>query len=231
VVLGALVALSLGLITRSVIRAGRVFLAGWRVGTLVRRVARPVADGALALDGFAGVSLAGILRPKILIGTTAMECLTRAELDVAIAHEVAHRRSNDNLKRLVLHCVPDFFGWTAAARELEARWEAEVECEADASAVAGDDRRAVLLASALVKVSRQRRVPSLLPASPAWSAFHEPSILETRVRRLVNGITPMASWERLWPAATLALALSSALLFGRSHTLHLVTEAMVAYLP
>ena len=139
----------------------------------------------LELKGLRGISLAGIWQPKIFIGPEALAALTPAELDLAIAHEIAHRRSNDNLKRFAMCCAPDFFGWTSVARRLEQQWQAEAECDADAHAVRGDDGRAIALASALVKVARLERVGGLRAASPAFSAFHVPTLLELRVRRLV----------------------------------------------
>ena len=90
------------------------------------------SSGAFEIGGLPGVSLAGIWRPRILIGSEALSALTPAELDVAISHEVAHQRSQDNLKRFLMFCAPDLFGWTRVARQLEERWQAEAECEADA---------------------------------------------------------------------------------------------------
>ncbi len=78
------------------------------------------------------------------------------------------------------------------ARQLEERWQAEAECEADAHAVRGDGHRAVVLAAALVKVARLGGVTAVPPIIPAWtsSAFHVPTLLEMRVRRLVSGSAP-----------------------------------------
>ena len=142
---------------------------------------------ALEVDGLNGLSVAGILSTKILVGANARRALTHAELDVALAHEQAHRRLWDNLKRFVVFCAPDILGLSEAGRQLERMWNSAVECLADEQAVAGDANRAVNLAAALVKVAR------LADASPSqngpvvWSALHQPGLLELRVRRLVNG--------------------------------------------
>ena len=188
----------------------------------------------LELKGLRGISLAGIWQPKILIGSDALDALTPTELDLAIAHEIAHRRSNDNLKRFAMCCAPDFFGWTSVARRLEQQWQAEAECEADAHAVRGDGGRAVALASALVKVARLERVGGLRPASPAFSAFHVPTLLELRVRRLVaDSALPSADRGWMWRLGTTAsLVLAAGLWFTDfSHALHVITEALVASLP
>ena len=234
IVLGSIAALGLLLVSRATRRAVRAMTAGRAFEALVRRAGNVTAGGALEVGGLYGVSLSGIWRPRILIGSEARAALTPAELDLAISHEVAHRRSLDNLKRFLMHTAPDLFGWTMAARQLEERWQAEAECEADAHAVMGDGQRAVLLASALVKVARLACVGSLRSASPAWSAFHVPSLLEMRVRRLVSGAVPTPASRRTfaWSGATAALVVPVGLwLLEFSYTLHAVTEAMVARLP
>lgn len=245
-IVAALASTGLWLVLRGVWRAVRAGLTGRRFDALVRSAARPVDGGVFELGGLPGVSLAGIWRPRILIGSDALTALTPAELDVAISHEIAHRRSKDNLKRFLIFCAPDLFGWTAVARQLEKQWEAEAECEADAYAVMGDGRRAVVLASALVKVARlgSESVHTGSPAlnafstsSPSrllWSAFHVPTLLEMRVRRLVSGsaLSPVAMPSLGWSSAALGLGIPAGLwLLGFSYTLHLVTEAMVTYLP
>ena len=200
----------------------------------MRRAASLVESDAFEVGGMAGVSLTGIWRPRILIGSEARAALTPAELDLAISHEVAHRRSQDNLKRFLMFCAPDVFGWTAVARALEARWEAEAECEADAYAVMGDGDRAVVLASALVKVARLGCVARLHPLTPAWSAFHVPTLLEMRVRRLVSGaaVPPVPTSRLRWSSAMMALCLPVGVwLLELSHSLHQITEAMVTHLP
>ncbi len=250
-VLGGLAAIGLSLALRSAWRGGHAVRAGHRLAARARRMGTLVegdAHGAFELGGLPGVSLAGIWRPQILIGSEALSALTPAELDVAIAHEVAHRRSQDNLKRFLMFCAPDLFGWTRVARQLEEGWQAEAECEADACAVRGDGQRAVMLASALVKVARLGCAGTLHPVSPVgtpgtqswfpswrlWSAFHVPTLLEVRVRRLVSGsAVPHVVASRLgWPTATVSLGILAGLwLLDFSHTLHLVTEAMVTLLP
>jgi hypothetical protein len=234
IVLSSIALLGVYLVIRSGHRAFLAVTAGRRFDALVRRAGNGSVGGALEVGGLSGVSLSGIWRPRILIGSEARAALTPAELDVAISHEVAHRRALDNLKRFLMHSAPDFFGWTTTARQLEERWQAEAECEADAHAVMGDGQRAVLLASALVKVARLAGVGSLRSGSPAWSAFHVPSLLELRVRRLVAGVArpPVSKRAFAWSSAAAALVVPAGLwLLDFSYTLHAVTEAMVARLP
>jgi hypothetical protein len=231
-VLGAAAAAGLALVAGAAWRAVRAVLDGRRFAALVARAGTRTGNGAVEVGGMPGVSLSGIWRPTILVGAEARAALTPAELDLAICHEIAHRQSLDNLKRFLMHVAPDVFRWTRVARQIEERWQAEAECEADASAVAGDGQRAVLLASALVKVARL--AGNLRSPSPAWSAFHVPTILERRVRQLVSGSPrmPVSPRKFLWSSAGLILGLPLGVwLLEFSQTLHAVTELMVAHLP
>ena len=232
-VLGGLAMAGVWLVGRATFRAARLIWQDYQLRLATGRIAAPIAGGAYEVRGLPGVALAGILRPRVIIGSDALAALTPSELAVAISHEEAHQRSRDNLKRFLIACAPDLFGWTRTARDLEARWQAESECQADALAVRGEDGRAVVLASALVKVARlaQRHV-SVRP-SEAWSAFHVPNLLETRVRRLVSAPMMPAAAGRAWNLAAL-LVVGAAAIVGMSdlgYALHEVTEAFVANLP
>jgi Zn-dependent protease with chaperone function len=227
------------------IAAGAMLVrSGWRAVAVVWRErhvfsfalqhAQTIAADAIAVSALRGVSLAGILRPRILVGTDALRVLTPAELDVAISHEIAHRQSRDNLKRFLMFCSPDLVAWLPAGRALEARWQAEAECQADAHAVAGDEERAIVLASALVKVARLTHRGGMNLPSPAWSGFHVPTLLETRIRRLVAGPSSLPAHGRFTRAlVAVSIVAVSALVFATdlSYRLHQVTEALVANLP
>jgi beta-lactamase regulating signal transducer with metallopeptidase domain len=222
------------LLAKSGWRAVSTICKDYRLGTLAHRTAVPLAAGAFEVRGFSGVSLAGILRPTILVGSEAVAALTPGELEAAIAHERAHWGARDNFKRFLMFCAPDLFGWSAAARHLEERWRAEAECAADARAARGDDRRALLLASALVKVARLARHSGCVVPSPAWSAFHLAGLLETRVRRLTAGRAPIdtAGSGLWWRVLAGAIAVSVTVwLSGGSYLLHQATESLVTHLP
>ena len=230
--LAAVAAFGAGLLARSVWRAATILRTDLELSALMRRVARPFGN-AFEVQGLAGVSLAGILRPRILIGSSALAVLTPAELDLAISHESAHRRSLDNVKRFVICCAPDLFGLLPIARRLENRWEAETECQADARAVGGDGSRAVVLASALVKVARLAGSATRQP-SPSWSNFHVAALLEIRVRRLIDGHADAPRrGTSLWRAAVLAIAAlpATAWALDLPYAVHVATETLVTYLP
>jgi hypothetical protein len=228
-----LAALGAALMARAAWRALRAVSQDLQIASLTHTAATLDA-GAYQVRGVHGVTLAGVLRPRILVGTPTVEALTPGELDAAIAHEVAHRQSRDNFKRFLVYCAPDLFGWSAAARRLEELWQAASERQADARAVDGDERRAVVLASALVKVARLTRRPGTILPSPTWSAFHVPTLLEARVTRLVSGRLEAArGFAAVWRAlAAAALAIAAAAwAFDISYSLHLVSEVLVSRLP
>jgi hypothetical protein len=141
-----------------------------------------------------------------------------------------------------MYCSPDFFCRTAVARQIEERWQAEAECEADADAVRGDGHRAVVLATALVKVARLGCAGTVHATSPACtsSAFHVPTLLEMRVRRLLSGsaLSPAAAGMVAWSgfAGFAGVAMTAGIAtcvwaLGFSNTLHVITEALVTRLP
>ena len=110
VVLSVIAAIGLSLAVRGLWRAIRAGFAGRRFAAVTRRAVSLPGDAVESpirvVDALPGVSLFGIWRPRILIGSDARRALTPAELDLAISHEVAHRRSQDNLKRfLILLCA------------------------------------------------------------------------------------------------------------------------------
>jgi beta-lactamase regulating signal transducer with metallopeptidase domain len=219
------------LVVRSAARARRV----WRVGRQLRRGERSAVAlpaGAVEVAGHPGVSLAGVIRPRILIGPEVVRELTPAELDVAIAHELAHRDALDNLARWSIACAPDWFGSSARARRIEQAWHEAAESLADGTAVRGDRDRAVHLASALIKVARLSAFARPATSLSAWSTLNDPPLLERRVRSLLSGSVPGPTPR---PSAT-AISLTVAVGFGAvlpaaAGTIHMVTEQLINVLP
>ncbi len=199
VLLGSLAALSVVLLMRSGYRTARVMRLARQLSSGIRRSAILNGVRTFEVDGLPGVSLTGVIRPRILLGPHIRAALTPPELEAAVSHELAHQRSRDNLTRLAMYCAPDLLAWSGAIRRLEERWRAEVEYLADARAADGNDAKALALASALVKVARMEEGRGRAWRSPVWSPFNEPGLLETRVRRLVAGPASVArSSARFW---------------------------------
>ncbi|HWZ83648.1 MAG TPA: M48 family metalloprotease [Terriglobales bacterium] len=170
-----------------------VFAVGiFRVIAAQTRTARVVAEwlrGANAID--AGVTaptfrtgrqtppltLVGVCSPRVVVSETTVALLNHDELRVAVQHEVAHIRSHDNLKKLVMYCAP-FPGMAG----LETAWHEAAELAADDGAVASVPE-ALDLAAALIKLSRLLPVAGTLNFTMALVG--ERGSVSSRVARLL----------------------------------------------
>lgn len=130
------------------------------------------------------VMLAGIVRPRIVISRDVVETLTDEQLRAVVRHEQAHGVSHDNLKRLVLLLAPGILPFASGFRELERAWAKLAEWAADDLASAGEARRSLSLAAALVRVARLG-TPGLAPPL-ATSFMADNADLSERVDRLLR---------------------------------------------
>lgn len=170
----------------------------------------------------AGLALAGILRPRLLISERALAGLSPEELAVALRHEQAHRTSRDNLKRLLILLAPSPF---PAMRTLEEAWARDAEWAADDRATAGDAGRSASLASALVRVARLQLAVGMPPLVTPLVAQGED--LSLRVDRLLSPSGARESGSRL---AAIALALAAVLIASLAMNLrvvHLLLESLL----
>jgi Zn-dependent protease with chaperone function len=133
----------------------------------------------------AGLALAGILHPRLLISEKALRELSAEQLAVALRHESAHRASRDNLKRLLIFLAPGMF---PRLRSLEQAWIKCAEWAADDCAAQGDPDRATALASALVCVARLQSGIGMPPLMTSLVEAGED--LSLRVHRLLQS-SPM----------------------------------------
>ncbi len=147
------------------------------------------------------LAVAGLCRPKLLVSGCARRLLDPGELEVAIRHELAHVRSRDNLKKLLLRaCAFPFLG------ALEHAWLEAAEINADDEAVK-DERSALDLASALIKVSRlSPRVPG--PELAVDLVSGAPGAVAARVERLLSWTPRVRPQRRLLPIAVPAAAVA-----------------------
>jgi beta-lactamase regulating signal transducer with metallopeptidase domain len=129
----------------------------------------------------AGLALAGILRPRLLISGAAMRDLSSDQLEVALRHERAHQAARDNLKRLLLLLAPPIF---PAHRSLEQAWVKFAEWAADDQAAEGDPNRSTALAEALVRVARLQAGITMPPL--VVSLVEAGEDLSSRVDRLLE---------------------------------------------
>lgn len=132
------------------------------------------------------LAVAGIIRPRLLISHAVRNALTAEQMAAALAHERAHWTSRDNWKRLLVLFAPGVLPFCTGFAHLERAWARFTEWAADDAAVAGDARRSLSLASALVRVARlQAQVPSMPLAIPLLGDLPD---LRVRVHRLLNPV-------------------------------------------
>lgn len=122
--------------------------------------------------------LVGICRPRVLVSETAVALLRGDELRAAVRHEIEHMRSRDNLKKLILYCVP-FPGMAG----LENAWYEAAELAADHAAVRSSGE-AIDLAAALLKLSEL----APLQAAPGLTTglMNGSMLVKLRVERLLR---------------------------------------------
>ena len=130
------------------------------------------------------LSLAGILKPRIVVSRAVAEALSPEQLTAALRHERAHRLSHDNLKRLLILMAPGLLPFCHGFRQLERGWSRFTEWAADDDAVAGNSRRSLSLAAALVRVARMGVGPGAQPL--VTSLLSEAEDLPARVDRLLK---------------------------------------------
>lgn len=161
----------------SALRRTNSLVASWlRNGREERVIGVPVIT---ASGDVPAVALTGICRSRLLISRAAAANLDAQELARAVEHEMAHLRSRDNLKKLLLQAVA-FPGM----RALDRAWANAAELSADAEAV-HSETEALELASALVKISKLRALPDV-PVLASGLVDGPCSLLELRVDRLMN---------------------------------------------
>lgn len=123
------------------------------------------------------LAVTGVFRPKIFVAHNVTQSLSAQELSAAIAHEIAHVSSLDNLKQLVLK-ITQLPRWLNLFRSSDIAWLNTSEMAADEGALASG-ASALDLSSALVKVGRlgrQAEVADLVAASHLLPVMAESSI-------------------------------------------------------
>ncbi len=195
-----------------------------RHGWLTSASALPSLDGqtpAHLIDvPYPLVAIVGVLRPVLVVSRKVASGCSADDVQLIAAHERAHLRARDNLKRLLIDGCPDVVRWTRTGREIATAWSASAEDAADEAATGGDRRARIALAAVLLRVARMAVSGS--PAPRLASALVGLSGVERRVRRLAeSGPRPSGSLASLYVAAGIvAGALASA---AANHQLLAVT--------
>jgi len=172
------------------------------------------------------LALSGLLRPRLLVSRGVLRVLSAEELDAALSHEDAHRSSRDNAKRLLLLLAPDIFPFVRTHHALERGWSKFAEWAADDQAAAGDSRRALSLAAALVRVARLGSSPRLPYLSTSLLAGDRD--LSARVDRLLQA-SPAAQATHARPPHPRPLFRAAGFLFVGGLTLLLFTPPALSF--
>ncbi|HET9400224.1 MAG TPA: M56 family metallopeptidase [Candidatus Acidoferrales bacterium] len=174
------------------------------------------------------LAMAGLFRPQILVSRKVLADLSAEQLDAALNHERAHRRSMDNFKRLILMLCPEFAPFRRAFGRLEAEWRRVSEWAADDAASAGDPDKAVALAEALVRVARISASEQLSPLCSTLVPGR--ADLAERVERLLNPQAAIVSgplpWKRIALPASVVFTLALILIISRPTTLQFVHDLL-----
>jgi Zn-dependent protease with chaperone function len=178
------------------------------------------------------LAVSGILRQEVFISADLLRTLSHSELSAALRHERAHRLWRDNLKRLLLLSAPRALPASRGLVQVERAWSKFTEWAADDLAVAGDPRRAVSLASAIVRVAR---LGSAAPHPAFLSSLVEGCELEERVERLLHVASAAGKGTSrgrlvLFAASCVLAAASTAYFFGPAVLLaaHELLERLIA---
>jgi beta-lactamase regulating signal transducer with metallopeptidase domain len=173
--------------------------------------------------------LAGVLRSRLVISRKVVAALSAGQLSAVLQHERAHSRSRDNLKRLLVLLAPGMLPFLSGLRNIEQAWARVAEWAADDFAAAGDSRRSLTLAAALVRVARLGSVPA--PPALVTSVIPAGIDLSARVERLLH-CAPAAQPGRmanfLSAGASILLSASFVILMLQPVTLRAAHECLEA---
>lgn len=133
--------------------------------------------------------LAGVIHPQLFVSRSVLRALSAPGLDAAFRHEREHWNSCDNLKRLLFLFAPGIVPFSLSFASLERNWAKFAEWAADDGAIAGDQRRSLSLATALVRVARINAAPKLSPIMSALLA--DDRDFAARVERLLRPVQPL----------------------------------------
>jgi Zn-dependent protease with chaperone function len=164
---------------------------------------------------FPFLAVTGLLRPRVYVGRSIVELLSPAEMQAALAHEMAHVRSFDNLKQLLLKSLR----WTGSFENLTGAssiWVHASEAAADEEAVAGG-ALALDLSAALVKMGRVSRgyVSGAQILASQFTPYAAASSLPTRIARLEQWLEdgpPVVKVHSLSARTIFALSLAAGIL-------------------
>ena len=175
-----------------------------------------------ASSGAPALVLIGIRKPKVMVSDMAATVLNDRELQLAVRHELGHKRSWDNLKRVLINAT-----YFPGMKSIESAWRESAELAADDAAVS-NRQDAVDLAAVLIKLSRSSKQWSDLALASGLVSGE--SSIGLRVNRLLDWRAPSPKqWPGVaWTVILFAIAGSLATHYGATLSLtHRLTEMLV----
>ena len=123
-------------IVSAIVRAVTGLLQARRIGLALGAAAREPLPRApipafVIESSFPIVVLIGLVVSRLFVARRVIEACGPDELDAVVAHERAHARAYDNLRRLAVAGAADLLGWMPAGRRLGDAWAAAAELAAD----------------------------------------------------------------------------------------------------
>jgi beta-lactamase regulating signal transducer with metallopeptidase domain len=206
---------------RSTVQSGRAVLQARRYLGSCREAGEEMQFDSyttLVVNQPKTMALAGLFRPVLIVSQDIVDALPVDQIEAAILHERSHATAHDNLSRLALLVGPSVF----PLDKLKRAWQKYAEWAADDMAVAGDSRRAIALAEALVSVARMGAIPH---PSPLTTSFVGEDIA-ARVERLLDDRAPEPSGFASWWTPLAAISIMGAAIFFRASTFNAIHNAL-----
>jgi len=187
-----------------------------------------LAEGTESHDGFFIVPsripaafVAGMLRPRPYLTSTAVELLDPTERRIVAAHEQEHVRRRDTLKLMLLRIAGSLF---PGFKSIEEKWKGAAEMECDSVSLrSGALPEEVSLT--IVKLARAVGPKASAPAL-AYSVGTE-SDLSQRIESLLSGVRPREQTVAWIPLVLLVLILISISISRAHHVLETVLGKLI----
>jgi len=150
-------------------------------------------------------TVVGWLRPVVLLPIASLSGLSMQQIEMVLAHELAHIRRHDFIVNLMQSVVETLFFYHPAVWWISGRIRVEREhcCDDLAVSVFGDP---VQYARALTRFEELR-----IDAAQTILAANGGSLI-TRIRRLVSARAESANWTSRWAAGAALLTVVAAIL-------------------
>jgi Peptidase family M48 len=215
------------------LRMTRRLIRSWERSATPIRIPGTSLPAFAVEEAFPVAAVVGFRRPRLFLARNLLESCSAAEIAAVAAHEVGHLRRGDHWKRLLMRAAPDLVSIAPLGGDIERRWAEAAEQLADEHASRSSPKRALDLASALVKAARlvARSRPRDLPLL----ALYRGEGVAGRVERLLRPPHELPRPDLLSASArALVLAVAALFLcvswaFGLDvlHGIHRLAEAVV----